>query len=42
MRRIVSTFVVAASPRHVFPRAGLGNRLGRDPNPGRSYWTNLP
>lgn len=29
-------------PLHVFPRAGLGNSLGRDPNTGRSYWTNMP
>lgn len=29
-------------PLHVFPRVGLGNSLGRDPNTGRSYWTNLP
>ena len=29
-------------PLHVFPRAGVGNSLGRDPNTGRSYWTNLP
>ena len=31
-----------APPLHVFPRVGLGNSLGRDPNTGRSYWTNLP
>jgi hypothetical protein len=46
MRRIVSALVVAglmaASTLHVFPRVGLGNSLGRDPNTGRSYWTNLP
>lgn len=30
------------APLHVFPRAGLGNSLGRDPNTGRSYWTNMP
>jgi hypothetical protein len=29
-------------PRNVFPRAGLGNSLGRDLNTGRSYWTNMP
>ncbi|MFI5006687.1 MAG: hypothetical protein ACHQKZ_04575 [Solirubrobacterales bacterium] len=29
-------------PLNVFPRAGLGNSLGRDPNTGRSYWTNMP
>lgn len=29
-------------PLHVFPRAGLGNSLGRDPITGRSYWTNMP
>ena len=29
-------------PLHVFPRVGLGNSLGRDPNTGRSYWTNMP
>jgi hypothetical protein len=32
----------AGPPLHVFPRAGLGNSLGRDPNTGRSYWTNMP
>jgi hypothetical protein len=32
----------AAPPRNLFPRAGLGNSLGVDPNTGRSYWTNLP
>ena len=29
-------------PLHLFPRAGLGNSLGVDPNTGRSYWTHLP
>jgi hypothetical protein len=29
-------------PLHVFPRAGVGNSLGRDLNTGLSYWTNLP
>jgi hypothetical protein len=29
-------------PLHLFPRAGVGNSLGRDPNTGRSYWTNMP
>ena len=29
-------------PLHVFPRAGLGNSLSRDPNTGRSYWNNMP
>lgn len=29
-------------PLHVFPRAGVGNSLGRDPNTGRSCWTNMP
>ena len=29
-------------PLHVFPRAGVGNSLGRDLDTGLSYWTNLP
>ena len=29
-------------PLHLFPRAGVGNSLGREPNTGRSYWTNMP
>jgi hypothetical protein len=33
---------VDGPPLHVLPRVGLGNSLGRDPNTGRSYWTNLP
>jgi hypothetical protein len=41
-RNLEQRLVRRGPPLHVFPRAGLGNSLGRDPNTGRSYWTNMP